>query len=44
MYREGMEEGENFRYLGVIITTDGRMGEEVIHRLQEGRNIYGGHW
>ena len=32
MDREGMEEGENFRYLGVIITTDGRMGEEVIHR------------
>ena len=32
---EGMEEVDNFKQLGIMISADGSMGEEVIHRLQE---------
>ena len=32
---------EKFNYLGVIIRTDGGIGEEVVHGVLEGRNLWG---
>ena len=38
---EGMQEVNKFNYLEVMIITDGGMGEEVAHRVPEGRKIWG---
>ena len=35
----GNARGGKFKYLGVMISTDGDMGEEVAHRVLEGRKI-----
>ena len=32
---------DNFNYLEVMISTDGGMGEEVAHRVLEGRKVWG---
>ena len=32
---------DKFKYLGVMISTDGGMGEEVAHRILEGRKVWG---
>ena len=32
---------DKFNYLGVMITIDGGMGEEVAHRVLEGRKVGG---
>ena len=32
---------DKFKYLGVMISTDGGMGEEGAHRVLEGRNVLG---
>ena len=32
-----VQEVDKFNYLGVMISTDGGMGEEVAHRVLEGR-------
>ena len=34
---EEMQEVDKFNYLGVMISTDHVMGEEVAHRVLEGR-------
>ena len=34
-----IKEGVKFNYLGVMIRTDGGMGEEVANRVLEGRNV-----
>ena len=36
---EEMQEVDKFNYLGVMISTDGCMGEEVAHRVLEGRKV-----
>ena len=36
-----MQEVDKFNYLGVMISTNGSMGEEVAHSVIEGRNIWG---
>ena len=41
MSGEEMQEVNKFDYLEVIISTDGCMGEEVAHRVLEGRNVWG---
>ena len=38
---EKVQEVEKFNYLGVVINTDGGMGEEVAHRVLEGRMVWG---
>ena len=38
---EEMQEWNNFNYLGVTISTDGGMGEEVVHRVPGGRKEWG---
>ena len=38
---EEMQEMDKFNYLGVMISTDGGMGEEVAHRVLEGRKVCG---
>ena len=37
--REEMQEVDKFNYLGVMISTDGGMGEEVAHRVLEGKEV-----
>ena len=37
MNGEEMREVDKYKYLGVMISTDGGMGEEVGHRILEGR-------
>ena len=32
---------DKFNYLGVMISTDGGVGEEVAHRVFEGRKVWG---
>ena len=32
---------DKFNYLGVILSSDGGMGEEVAHRVLEGRKEWG---
>ena len=32
---------DNIIYLGVMISTEGGMGDEVAHRLLEGRKVWG---
>ena len=39
--REKMQEVGKFKHLGVMISTDGGMGEEVGHRVLEGRKVWG---
>ena len=39
--REEMHEVDKFNYLGVMISEDGGMGEEVAHRVLEGRKFWG---
>ena len=36
-----MEEVESYRYLGVDVSSDGRMNEEVSHRIGEARKVAG---
>ena len=36
-----MEEVERYRYLGVDISSDGGMGEEVNHRISEMKKAWG---
>ena len=36
-----MQDLDKFNYLEVMITTDGGIGGEVVHRMLEGRNIWG---
>ena len=36
-----MEEVETYRYLGVDISSDGGMGEEVNHRITEAKKEWG---
>ena len=36
-----LQEVDKFKYLGVMISTDGGMGEEVAHRVLEGRKVWG---
>ena len=36
---EEMQEMDKFHYLGVMISTDGGMGEEVALRVLEGRKV-----
>ena len=36
-----MEEVECYRYLGVDVSSDGRMNEEVRHRIGEARKVSG---
>ena len=36
---EEMQEVDKFNYLRVMISTDGGMGEEVAHRVLEGRKV-----
>ena len=36
-----MEEVETYRYLGVDISSDGEMGEEVNHRITEAKKAWG---
>ena len=38
---EEMQEVDKFNYLGVMISTNGGMGEEVAHRVLEGRKVLG---
>ena len=38
---EEMEEVDKFNYLGVMISTDGGMGEEAAQRVLEGRKVWG---
>ena len=40
MSGEEVQEGDKFNYLGVIISTDGGMEEEVAHRVLEGRKVW----
>ena len=39
--QEMQEVVDKFNYLGVMISTDGGMGEEVAHRVLEGRKVWG---
>ena len=32
---------DKFNYLGVMISTDGGVGQEVAHRVFEGRKLWG---
>ena len=41
MNGEETQEVAKFNYLGVMISTDGGMGEEVAHRVREGREVWG---
>ena len=34
-----MQEVDKFNYLEIIMNTDGGMGEEVAHRVLEGRKV-----
>ena len=36
-----VEEVETYRYLGVDMSSDGRMGEEVNHRITEVKKAWG---
>ena len=36
-----MQEADKFNYLVVMINTDGGMGEEVVHKVLEGRKVWG---
>ena len=36
---EEMQEVDKFKYLGLMISTDGGMGEEMAHRVLEGRKV-----
>ena len=36
-----MQQMDKFNYLGLMISTDGGMEEEVGHRVLEGRKIWG---
>ena len=38
---EELQEVDKFKYLRVMISTDGGMGEEVAHRVLEGRKVWG---
>ena len=38
---EEIQDVNKFNYLGVMISTDGGMGEEVAHRVLEGRKVWG---
>ena len=38
---EELQEVDKFKYLGVMISTDGGMGEELAHRVLEGRKVWG---
>ena len=38
---EEMQEGYKFNYLGVMISTNGGMGEEVSHSVLEQRKVWG---
>ena len=38
---EKMQEVDKFNYLGVMISTDGGMGEEVAHMVLEERKVFG---
>ena len=38
---EEMQEVDKLNYLGVMIGTDGGVGEEVAHRVVEGRKVWG---
>ena len=38
---EEMQEVDKFKYLEVMISTDGAMGEEVAHRVLQGRKVRG---
>ena len=37
--REEMQEVDKFNYLGVIISTDGGMREDMAHSMLEGRKV-----
>ena len=39
--REETQEVDKFKYLGVMISTDEGMGEEVAHSVLEGRKVWG---
>ena len=36
-----MQEVGKFNYLGVMISTNGSIGEDVDHRVLEGRKVWG---
>ena len=38
---EEMQYVDKFNFLGVMISTDGGMGDEVVHRVLEGRKVWG---
>ena len=38
---EEMQEMDKFSYLGVMISMGGGMGDEVTHRVLEGRYVWG---
>ena len=38
---EEMQEVDKFNYLGVMISTDGGMGDEMAHRVLEARKVWG---
>ena len=40
---EEIQEGDKYNYLGVKVSKDGGMGEEVAYRVLEGRK-FGGRW
>ena len=39
--KEEMQEVDKFNYMGVMISADGGMGEEVVHRVLERRKVWG---
>ena len=38
---EELQDVGKFKYLGVMISTDGGIGEEVAHRVLEARKVWG---
>ena len=38
---EEMQEVGKFKYLGVMVSTDGDMWKEAAHRVLEGRKVWG---
>ena len=41
MNGEELQETDKFNDLGVMISTDGAIGEELAHRVLEGRKVWG---
>ena len=41
MSGKGVEKELEFKWLGILISADRGIGEEVIYRLHEGNNIWG---